>query len=127
VPTIPLKRYLVAGFIGALTAVFAVFAPPYFFVLVGAPYYGTQIGYRYSHDFHHGSGLCSAFFQENPGAADYYRGSRRRGGDPGRMVMKGRLGYHFRHLQSHIRVVLYQAFSRGHARVAQTAECAEIR
>jgi chromate transporter len=31
--------YLVAGFVGALAAAFAVFAPPYFFVLLGAPYY----------------------------------------------------------------------------------------
>jgi chromate transporter len=31
--------YLVAGLVGALAAAFAVFAPPYFFVLLGAPYY----------------------------------------------------------------------------------------
>jgi chromate transporter len=31
--------YLVAGVIGALAAAFAVFAPPYFLVLIGAPYY----------------------------------------------------------------------------------------
>ena len=31
--------YLVAGIMGAVVAAFAVFAPPYFFVLVGAPYY----------------------------------------------------------------------------------------
>jgi len=31
--------YLVAGFAGAVSAAFAVFAPPYFFVLLGAPYY----------------------------------------------------------------------------------------
>jgi chromate transporter len=31
--------YLVAGVLGALAAAFAVFAPPYFFVLIGAPYY----------------------------------------------------------------------------------------
>lgn len=31
--------YLVAGVVGAVTAAFAVFAPPYFFVLIGAPYY----------------------------------------------------------------------------------------
>ena len=31
--------YLVAGLVGAVTAAFAVFAPPYFFVLLGAPYY----------------------------------------------------------------------------------------
>ncbi|HEX8801622.1 MAG TPA: chromate transporter [Terriglobales bacterium] len=31
--------YLVAGFLGAIAAAFAVFAPPYFFVLIGAPYY----------------------------------------------------------------------------------------
>lgn len=31
--------YLVAGLLGALAAAFAVFAPPYFFVLLGAPYY----------------------------------------------------------------------------------------
>ena len=30
---------LVAGIVGAITAAFAVFAPPYFFVLIGAPYY----------------------------------------------------------------------------------------
>jgi chromate transporter len=31
--------YLVAGVLGAVAAAFAVFAPPYFFVLIGAPYY----------------------------------------------------------------------------------------
>jgi chromate transporter len=31
--------YLVAGVLGAVAAAFAVFAPPYFFVLLGAPYY----------------------------------------------------------------------------------------
>lgn len=31
--------YLVAGVVGAVAAAFAVFAPPYFFVLIGAPYY----------------------------------------------------------------------------------------
>jgi len=31
--------YLVAGLLGAITAAFAVFAPPYFFVLLLAPYY----------------------------------------------------------------------------------------
>ena len=31
--------YLVAGMMGAVAAAFAVFAPPYFFVLLGAPYY----------------------------------------------------------------------------------------
>ena len=31
--------YLVAGLVGAVVAAFAVFAPPYFFVLIGAPYY----------------------------------------------------------------------------------------
>jgi chromate transporter len=31
--------YLVAGVLGAIAAAFAVFAPPYFFVLIGAPYY----------------------------------------------------------------------------------------
>ncbi len=31
--------YLVAGLIGAAVAALAVFAPPYFLVLVGAPYY----------------------------------------------------------------------------------------
>jgi chromate transporter len=31
--------YLVAGTIGAILAAFAVFAPPYFIILVGAPYY----------------------------------------------------------------------------------------
>ena len=31
--------YLVAGVVGAVAAAFAVFAPPYFFVLLGAPYY----------------------------------------------------------------------------------------
>ena len=31
--------YLVAGILGAVAAAFAVFAPPYFFVLIGAPYY----------------------------------------------------------------------------------------
>ena len=31
--------YLVAGLVGAVAAAFAVFAPPYFFVLLGAPYY----------------------------------------------------------------------------------------
>jgi chromate transporter len=31
--------YLVAGVVGAVAAAFAVFAPPYFFVLMGAPYY----------------------------------------------------------------------------------------
>jgi chromate transporter len=31
--------YLVAGILGAVAAAFAVFAPPYFFVLLGAPYY----------------------------------------------------------------------------------------
>jgi chromate transporter len=31
--------YLVAGVLGALAAAFAVFAPPYFFVLLAAPYY----------------------------------------------------------------------------------------
>lgn len=31
--------YLVAGTLGAVAAAFAVFAPPYFFVLIGAPYY----------------------------------------------------------------------------------------
>jgi chromate transporter len=31
--------YLVAGMVGAVAAAFAVFAPPYFFVLIGAPYY----------------------------------------------------------------------------------------
>jgi|HubBroStandDraft_4_1064222.scaffolds.fasta_scaffold01877_7 chromate transporter len=31
--------YLVAGVVGAIAAAFAVFAPPYFFVLIGAPYY----------------------------------------------------------------------------------------
>jgi chromate transporter len=31
--------YLVAGVVGAAAAAFAVFAPPYFFVLIGAPYY----------------------------------------------------------------------------------------
>jgi len=31
--------YLVAGTIGAILAAFAVFAPPYFVILVGAPYY----------------------------------------------------------------------------------------
>jgi len=31
--------YLVAGLIGAVVAALAVFAPPYFIVLVGAPYY----------------------------------------------------------------------------------------
>jgi len=31
--------YLVAGVLGAVAAAFAVFAPPYFFVLTGAPYY----------------------------------------------------------------------------------------
>jgi chromate transporter len=31
--------YLVAGVLGAIVAAFAVFAPPYFFVLIGAPYY----------------------------------------------------------------------------------------
>ena len=32
-------RYLVAGLIGAVVAGLAVFAPPYFIVLFGAPYY----------------------------------------------------------------------------------------
>jgi chromate transporter len=36
--------YLVAGVVGAIAAAFAVFAPPYFFVLVAAPYYR-----RFSH------------------------------------------------------------------------------
>src|SRR6516162_8062914 len=31
--------YLVAGVLGAVAAAFAVFAPPYFFVLLAAPYY----------------------------------------------------------------------------------------
>ena len=31
--------YLVAGLVGAIAAAFAVFAPPYFFVLMAAPYY----------------------------------------------------------------------------------------
>jgi chromate transporter len=31
--------YLVAGVVGAIAAAFAVFAPPYFFVLLAAPYY----------------------------------------------------------------------------------------
>jgi chromate transporter len=31
--------YLVAGVVGAVAAAFAVFAPPYFFVLLAAPYY----------------------------------------------------------------------------------------
>jgi len=31
--------YLVAGLLGAIAAAFAVFAPPYFFVLLAAPYY----------------------------------------------------------------------------------------
>jgi chromate transporter len=31
--------YLVAGVVGAVAAAFAVFAPPYFFVVIGAPYY----------------------------------------------------------------------------------------
>jgi chromate transporter len=31
--------YLVAGVLGAIAAASAVFAPPYFFVLIGAPYY----------------------------------------------------------------------------------------
>jgi chromate transporter len=31
--------YLVAGVLGAVAAAFAVFAPPYFFVIIGAPYY----------------------------------------------------------------------------------------
>jgi chromate transporter len=31
--------YLVAGILGAIAAAFAVFAPPYFFVLLAAPYY----------------------------------------------------------------------------------------
>ena len=31
--------YLVAGVLGAVAAAFAVFAPLYFFVLIGAPYY----------------------------------------------------------------------------------------
>jgi chromate transporter len=31
--------YLVAGAVGAVAAAFAVFAPPYFFILIGAPYY----------------------------------------------------------------------------------------
>ena len=31
--------YLVAGILGALAAAFEVFAPPYFFVLIAAPYY----------------------------------------------------------------------------------------
>jgi chromate transporter len=31
--------YLVAGVVGAITAAFAVFAPLYFLVLIGAPYY----------------------------------------------------------------------------------------
>lgn len=31
--------YLVAGLVGAVPAALAVFAPPYFFVLLGAPYY----------------------------------------------------------------------------------------
>jgi chromate transporter len=36
--------YLVAGILGALAAAFAVFAPPYFFVLIGAPYYRRFAG-----------------------------------------------------------------------------------
>jgi chromate transporter len=31
--------YLVAGILGAILAAFAVFAPPYFIILLGAPYY----------------------------------------------------------------------------------------
>src|SRR5262249_55704180 len=31
--------YLVAGTVGAILAAFAVFAPPYFIILLGAPYY----------------------------------------------------------------------------------------
>lgn len=31
--------YLVAGVLGAIAAAWAVFAPPYFIVLLGAPYY----------------------------------------------------------------------------------------
>lgn len=37
--TVGFIGYLVAGFVGALAAAFAVFVPPYFFVLLGAPYY----------------------------------------------------------------------------------------
>ena len=37
--TVAFIGYLVAGVLGAIAAAFAVFAPPYFFVLLAAPYY----------------------------------------------------------------------------------------
>lgn len=46
--------YLVAGAVGALAAAWAVFAPPYFLVLFGAPYYRRFAQNRQVKAFVHG-------------------------------------------------------------------------
>jgi chromate transporter len=50
--------YLVAGIVGAVAAALAVFAPPYFFVLAGAPYSRRFASVQRVRAFVHGCNGC---------------------------------------------------------------------